>query len=183
MRPMRPNALAVAAVAVLVITAIILLATRGYNPNAIGNMPGPVQQVLNTATLSGNNIGVNILDVTGNQAYIGRGSIPGDYSYGPVENQGDNIYYVDLNVPIDMQGIEKQLGYKPQVSTSAVSSDATTNSTTLSYEDYINIVPLPNQAFDRLYYDPNTHMAVFSFKLNPNGTVMDESWDAVAVNS
>ncbi len=183
MRPIRPKVMTVAVGIAVLIVGIIVVANWGYNPNAIGNMPGPVQQVLDTATLSGNDIAINILTVTGNQAYIGRGTIPGQYSYGPADSQGDNTYYVTLDVPVNMAGIQKQLGYRPEISRSTISSGDTADSTTLSFSDYVNILPLPNEAFDRLYFDPNTHMATFSFKLNADGTVMDESWDAVAVNS
>jgi len=169
MRPIRPTILMIAGI----MAASVVLAGCGDNPNAIGNMPGPVQQVIDTATLSGNNMGINMLTVTGNQGYIGRGTIPGYYSYGPADDQGDNTYYVNFEIPINMSGIEKQLGYQPRW----------IGSTTIETQDYVNIMPLPNEAFDRLYFDPNTHYAPFSFKLNANGTVMDESWDAVAVNS
>lgn len=174
---------AVAGIAVLVIVGIIVLVTYNGNPNAIGNMPGEVQQVLNTATLSGQDIARNILTITGNRADIRRNIIPGDYSYGPVENEGDDTYYVNLNVPINMKGIKKLLGYSPHISQSTVSSASVTDSSTLSFDDYIMITPLPNESYDRLYFDPKTHVATFSFKLMPNGTVVDESWDAVAVNS
>lgn len=169
--------------AVMLAAGAILLAGCGYDPNAIGNMPGPVQQVLDTPTLSGNNIAVNILNVTGNQGLIGRGTIPGDYSYGPVENAGTNTWYVDFEVPIDLNGIATNMGYQPQISTSAVAPNNGITSSTVSEEDYVNILPLPNLAFDRLYFDPNTKQATFSFQLNANGTIMDQSWDAVAVNS
>jgi hypothetical protein len=43
--------------------------------------------------------------------------------------------------------------------------------------------PLPNEAYQRLYFDPSTDLANFDFKLLPDGAVVDESWDAVLVNS
>jgi hypothetical protein len=172
---------AVVALAVLFVGVMVL--TQNSNPNAIGNMPGPVQEVLDTPTLSGNDIADNILTVTGNESYIGQDIMPGDYSYGPADDQGNNTYYVNFNVPVNLAGIAKQLGYHPAIYTSDISSGNETDTTTTAYDDYVSILPLPNEAFDRLYFDPNTHMAEFSFKLNADGTVMDESWDAVAVNS
>lgn len=169
MQPIRTTFTVIAAL----LAGGVLLAGCGDNPNAIGNMPGPVQQVVDTATLSGNDIGINMLTVTGNQAYLSRGTIPGYYSYGPAQDQGDNTYYVNFDIPINLAGLQKQLGYQPRPIIS----------TTMPTEAYVNILPLPSLAFDRLYYDPNTRYARFAFKLNANGTVMDESWDAVAVNS
>ncbi|AEJ38595.1 hypothetical protein TPY_0393 [Sulfobacillus acidophilus TPY] len=149
------------------------LAGCGNDPQVIANMPGPVQQVLDTSTLSGNNIGTNMLEVTGNQSFVGTGRMPGYYNYGPAEDAGSNTFYVNFEVPVNFQGIARQLGYPPQP----------VASTSVPTEDYITLNPLPNQAGDRLYYDPNTRMAPFSFKLLPNGAVIDESWDAVSVNS
>ncbi len=150
----------------------ILVAGCG-NPNSIAGMPRPVQQVINAPTLSGDNVGVNILLLTGNQSYIGSGTIPGYYSFGPAQDQGSNTYYVNFEVPVNLSGIQKRMGYDPK---------AVESTTYLNY-DYINVEPLPNEAYDRLYYDPNTNYAPFRFKLNADGTIMDESWDAVAVNS
>jgi hypothetical protein len=167
----------------LVLALILFITLRSYNPNALGIMPGPVQTVLNTPTLSGHDIAVNILTITGNQSKIGKWNIPGEYAYGPVENEGDNTWYVTFSVPINMKGIIQRLGYRPQIQTSTISSDLTNQTTTASYDDYIDILPLRSQSFDRLYFDPNNHMATFAFKLDPFGQVMNESWDAVAVNS
>lgn len=179
-----PSGLAVVAAAVALIVAAILFVTlRNYNPKSLGIMPGPVQEVLNTPTLSGHDIANNILTITGNQSEIGRWDIPGEYTYGPVQDTGDNTWYVNFSVPINMRGIIKRLGYRPPIETSSVSSNLTDQSTTVSFDHYIDIVPLPSQSFDRLYFDPNNHMALFSFRLDPYGQVIDESWDAVAVNS
>ncbi|AUW93012.1 hypothetical protein BXT84_02805 [Sulfobacillus thermotolerans] len=143
------------------------------SPTSMGNMPGPVRRVINIPTLSGSNIAVNMLKVTGNQSYIGTGRIPGYYSYGPAYDDGSNTYYVTFEVPVNMQGIEKQLSYLPRPIAS----------TTIVDDVYINIPQLPGLAYDRLYYDPSTRLAPFSFKLLPSGAVLDESWDAVLVNS
>ena len=150
-----------------------MLTGCGGGPNAIGNMPGPVQQVLNTATLSGNNIGQAILIVTGNRSYLNTGRIPGKYNYGPANDASNYAYYVNVIVPVNMSGIRHDLGYTPHMLPS------TTYPTTV----YIHVQPLPNESYDRLYFDPNTQWATFSFKLNANGSIMDESWDAVLVNS
>ncbi len=182
LRVQRP-VLAGAAAIVLAIAGIILFFYRNYNPHALGMMPGPVQEVLNTPTLSGHDIAVNILEITGNQNEIGPWNIPGEFTYGPVQNQGDNTWYVTFQVPIRMQGIVKRLGYRPPIQSSSVSADLTDKTTTVSYQDYVDVIPLPSQSFDRLYFDPNNHMATFTFKLDPYGRVIDESWDAVAVNS
>ncbi len=155
------------------IGVIGLLAAGCGNPNSIAAMPRPVQQVVNAPTLSGNNIGVNMLLATGNQSYIGSGVIPGYYNFGPAQDQGSATYYVNFEIPVNLAGIEKRMGYEPKG----------IQSTTYINYDYINIEPLPNEAYDRLYYDPNTNYAPFRFKLNADGTIMDESWDAVAVNS
>lgn len=183
MRKIPSHLLAGAALAAIALAGILFVTYRNYNPQALGIMPGPVQEVLDTPTLSGHDIAVNILTITGNQSEIGRWNIPGEYTYGPVQNKGDNTWYVTFTVPINMQGIVKRLGYRPPIETSSVSSNLTDQSTTFSYDHYMEIVPLSSQSFDRLYFDPNTHMATFSFKLAPYGEVMDESWDAVAVNS
>lgn len=184
MRRQMPSSMAAIAAAVaLVIAGILFITLRNYNPNAMGIMPGPVQEVLNTPTLSGHDIAVNILTITGNQSEIGKWKMPGEYTYGPVQNEGDNTWYVTFQVPIDMHGIIKRLGYRPPIQTSTVSSDLTDQSTTASYDDFIDIIPLRSQSFARLYFDPNNHMATFAFKVDPYGQVMDESWDAVAVNS
>lgn len=172
-----------AAALALAIGGIILFAYRNYNPHAMGMMPRPVQEVLNTPTLSGHDIAVNILEITGNQNEIGRWHIPGEFTYGPVQNEGDNTWYITLRVPIRMRGIVKRLGYRPQIQASSVSSDLTDQTTTVSYNDYMDIIPLKSMSFDRLYFDPNNRMATFAFRLDPYGQVMDESWDAVAVNS
>lgn len=181
-RPTRKQVLAAGATLLLIVVVLLILG-RNTDPNAIGNMPGPVQQVLDTATLSGNDIALNILTVTGNQADINSNTIPGDYSYGPVDGAGNNTYYVDLEVPVDMNGIAKRMGYAPQISQSSVSPSGPETTSTVAYDDYVDILPLPNLSFDRLYFDPRSHLATFSFKLNADGMVMDESWDAVAVNS
>jgi hypothetical protein len=136
-------------------------------------MPGPIRRVVNTPTLSGRNIVDNMLNATGNQSYIGTGHIPGYYSYGPSYDDGTNTYYVTFEVPVNIEGIEKNLNYSPRPIAS----------TTIMDDVYINIPALPNQAYDRLYYDPSTELAPFSFKLLPTGAVLDESWDAVLVNS
>lgn len=180
----RPNLLAGAGALALIVAAIIFFSYRNYNPKALGMMPRPVQEVLDTPTLSGHDIAVNILDITGNQnKKKGAWHIPGEYTYGPVEDTGDNTWYVTFRVPINMKGIVKRLGYRPQIQASSVSSELTDQTTTMSYQNYIQIVPLASQSFDRLYFDPNNHMATFAFRLDPYGRVMDESWDAVAVNS
>ncbi len=140
---------------------------------SMGNMPGPVRRVVNTPTLTGRNIAVNMLNATGNQSYIGTGRIPGYYSYGPSYDDGSNTYYVTFEVPVNTRGIEKQLSYIPRP----------VESTTILDDVYINIPQLPGLAYDRLYYDPSTRLAPFSFKLLPTGAVLDESWDAVLVNS
>lgn len=160
------------AIAVFFLWGMAVLTGCG-SPNAIGNMPGPVQQVVNTPTLSGNALGDNMLIVTGNRAYIGTGKIPGYYNYGPADGAANNTYYVNFEIPVNLADLRKQLGFGPHP---VISS-------TLPDQVYINIQPLPNESYDRLYYSPTTHLARFSFKLNANGTVMDESWDAVAVNS
>ncbi|WP_020376628.1 hypothetical protein [Sulfobacillus thermosulfidooxidans] len=156
----------------LLISVGVVLAGCG-SPNSIGNMPGPVRKIINTPTLSGQNIGANILQATGNEEYLGSGQIPGYYNYGPSYDNGSNTYYVTLEVPINVAGLEKSLHYLPHP----------IESTTIPEEVYINVPPLPNMAFDRLYFDPSTHLAPFSFKLLPNGQVLDVSWDAVLVNS
>ncbi len=183
MRAIPSSVILVAAVAVSILAVVLFSFFRNYNPNALGIMPQPVQEVLNTPTLSGHDIAFNILDITGNQSEIGRWHIPGEYSYGPVQNAGDNTWYVIFNVPINMRGIIDRLGYRPQVETASISSDLTEQTTTQSYDNFIRIVPLLSQSFDRLYYDPDNHMATFAFQLDPYGQIMDESWDAVAVNS
>ena len=141
--------------------------------NTIGNMPLTVRKIVNTSTLSGQNIGTNILRVTGNGNYIGSGKIPGYYNYGPAYYNGSDAYYVSLEVPINVAGIERRLHYMPHV----------LGSTTLVGQVYIYLPPLPNEAFDRLYFDPSTRLALFKFKLLPTGQVLDVSWDAVLVNS
>lgn len=155
------------------LATVAVLAAGCGAPDAVGNMPGPVQRVVDTGTLSGRNIGINMLTVTGNQSYIGTGRIPGYYNYGPTEQNNNNTYYVNFHVPVDLSGIEHQLGYRPRP----------VYSSTIPNNVYVNIDPLPDEAFDRLYYNPSTRYAKFSFKLNPDGRVMDESWDGVAVNS
>ncbi|MDA8195562.1 MAG: hypothetical protein M0Z53_16440 [Thermaerobacter sp.] len=150
-----------------------ILSGCASNPDAIGNMPGPVQQVVNTATLSGDSIGQAMLIVTGNQSYLGTGNIPGTYSYGPADDASNNAFYVNFNVPTNLSGIRQALGYTPRMLPSVAYP------TTV----YIHVQPLPNESFDRLYYDPSTRLATFSFKLNANGSIMDESWNAVLVNS
>jgi hypothetical protein len=183
LRRLHPSAVSAFLALAAMVAAILVYTLRNYNPHALGMMPGPVQEVLNTPTLSGHDIAVNILDITGNQAEVGRWDIPGEFSYGPVQNEGDNTWYITLTVPINMKGIVERMGYQPQIETSTVSSSLTNEDTTMSFDDYIDIVPLPSQSFDRLYFDPDNHMATFAFKLDPYGQVMDESWDAVAVNS
>ena len=143
------------------------------SPNSIGNMPRTVRKVINTPTLSGHNIGDNILRVTGNSAYIGTGKIPGYYNYGPAYDNGSETYYVTLEVPINVAGIQRALHYIPHPIAS----------TTIPDDVWINIPALPNEAFDRLYFDPSNRLAPFSFKILPNGQVLDVSWDAVLVNS
>jgi hypothetical protein len=150
-----------------------ILAGCGTNPNQVANMPGPVQQVLDTPTLTGNDIGTNMLKVTGNQALIGTGRMPGYYSFGPAEPQPAQTYYVDFEIPMNFAGLDRRLGYDPKP----------VESTTQPTLDYVDISPLNNLAGDRVYYNPNTHYAPFAFKLMPNGTVVDESWNAVTVNS
>lgn len=172
-----------AAVALCLAIIAVLILGRNWNPHAIGNMPGPVQQVLDTPTLSGNDIFINILRATGHQKDISRGVMPGDYSWGPTSANGNNVYYVDFEVPVNLSGIAKQLGYPPQVSKSSVPSGNPESGNTIAYDQYVHIKPLPNLASDRLYFDPDTHMAKFSFKLNANGMVWDESWNAVTVDS
>ncbi len=157
----------------LVVMMLGFVVTGCGNPNSIGNMPRPVQQVVNAPTLSGSNIGVNMLRVTGNQSFIGTGNIPGYFNFGPAQDQGSNTYYVNFEIPVNLAGIQRWMGYAPKA----------IESTTYINYDYINIEPLPNLGYDRLYYDPNTKYAAFRFKLNADGTIMDESWDAVAVNS
>ncbi|NMP23119.1 hypothetical protein [Sulfobacillus harzensis] len=166
----------------LAIIAVLILG-RNWNPHAIGNMPGPVQQVLDTPTLSGNDIFINMLQVTGHQGDISRGILPGDYSWGPTSEPSDNVWYVDFEVPVNLSGIAKQLGYPPPVSRSSISSGNPESGNTVAFDDYVRIKPLPNEASDRLYFDPDTRMAKFSFKLDANGMVMDESWDAVTIDS
>ncbi len=168
MKNARRRGLALAGMAVLGVT----LAGCG-SPTSLGNMPSPVRRVVNTPTLSGENIVDNMLNATGNQSYIGTGHIPGYYSYGPSYDNGSNTYYVTFEVPVNINGIEKKLSYLPRPIAS----------TTIVDDVYINIPALPNQAYDRLYYDPSTELAPFAFKLLPTGAVLDESWDAVLVNS
>ena len=183
MRTIPSGTVIIAALMALSLAVILFITLRNYNPQSLGIMPGPVQEVLSTPTLSGHDIASNILTITGNQSEIGRWKIPGNYNYGPVQDTGDNTWYVTFSVPINMKGIIQRLGYRPPIQTSSISSYLTDQSTTLSFEHYVDIVPLPSQSFDRLYFDPNTHMATFSFRLDPYGQVIDESWDAVAVNS
>lgn len=183
MRRVPSFVLASALVAALGLALTLFINLRSYNPESLGIMPGPVRVVLDTPTLSGHDIAVNILTITGHQNEIGRWDIPGEYNYGPVQNQGDNTWYVTFSVPIAMKGIAARLGYQPTIQTSSVNSNLTNETTTVSYDDYVDIIPLPSMAFDRLYFDPDNHMATFSFKLDPYGQVIDESWDAVAVNS
>jgi hypothetical protein len=154
----------------LSLALLAILAGCG-NLHAIGNMPGPVRQVLNTSTLAGTNLATAMLEATGNQAQIGKGQLPGYYTYGPAE--GSQGYYVQFQIPVDSSGVEQRVGYEPQVSASA----------TLAGQVYMEIRPLPGEAYDRLYYDPSTQLASFDFKLLPDGAVMDQSWDAVLVNS
>ncbi len=141
--------------------------------NSIGNMPLTVRKVVNSSTLTGQNIGTNILQVTGNGSYIGSGQIPGYYTYGPAYYNGSDAYYVTLEVPINVAGVEKRLHYMPHLIAS----------TTLPGQVYIYLPPLPNEAYDRLYFNPGTRLASFNFKLLPTGQVLDVSWDAVMVNS
>lgn len=143
------------------------------SPHSIGNMPGPVQHVLQTPTLSGKNIMTNILTITGNQSYIGKGRIPGVYNYGPARDGVNNAYYVNFEIPVNYEGIKQHVGKTPRPIISS----------SLPTLVYIRIPPLANQAYDRLYFDPNTRWAPFRFKINANGSVIDESWDAVSVNS
>lgn len=156
--------------AALGIGLILVLAGCG-NPRVIGNMPWPVRTVLNRSTPSGLTIAVAMLKVTGNQGTIGRGKLPGYYTYGP-DQEGDG-YYVRFDIPVDDGGIEEQLGYRPDVIPSE----------TLPGQVYLEMPPLPNEAYQRLYFDPSTDLANFDFKLLPDGAVVDESWDAVLVNS
>lgn len=144
-----------------------------HNPHVISSMPAPAQQVLNTPTLTGNTIGDNILDATGNQGFVGTGQMPGYYSVGPAGEAANGAYYVDFEIPVNLPEIRRQLGYLPHP----------IPSTTEPGEVYLRIQPLPNQAYDRLYFTPDNDLAVFAFKVNANGSVMDESWDAVDVNS
>lgn len=156
--------------AALVAGLTVILAGCG-NPRVIGNMPGPVREVLNRGTPSGLTIAVAMLKVTGNQGTIGRGKLPGYYTYGP-DQEGDG-YYVRFDIPVDQSGIEDRLGYRPDV----------TSSDTLPGQVYLEMPPLANEAYQRLYFDPSTGLANFDFKLLPDGAVVDESWDAVLVNS
>lgn len=149
------------------------IAGCGNNRDVVGNMPGPVQQVVDTPTLSGQNIGQAMLRVTGNRSFIGTGRIPGFYNYGPTEDASNNTFYVNFEVPVNLAGIQRDLGYTPHPVPSTAYPDLV----------YINVPPLANEAFDRLYFSPTTLLAPFSFKLDANGAVMDESWDAVLVNS
>ncbi len=141
------------------------------NPHAIGNMPSPVRRVLDTSTLAGINVATAMLDVTGNREDIGKGQLPGYYSYGPAEDP--NVYYVQFEIPINRNGIQQRMGYVPQ----------TKASVTVVGNLYMNVAPLPNEAYDRLYYNPTTDLALFKFKILSNGAVMDRSWNAVLVNS
>ncbi len=155
-----------------VLGGVLLAVLAGCgNPHAIGNMPGPVRQILNTSTLAGTNVATAMLEASGNQGDIGKGLVPGYYTSGPAE--GGQGYYVTFQIPVDRAGIEARMGYAPQV---AVSD-------TLPGQVYLEVRPLPNEAYDRLYYDPSTGLAEFAFKLLPDGTVIDQSWDAVLVNS
>ena len=134
-------------------------------------MPGPVRRVLDTSTLAGINIATAMLDVTGNREDIGKGQLPGYYTYGPTDEP--NEYYVRFQIPVDRSGIEQWMGYLPEE----------TPSETLAGEVYMEVNPLPNEAYDRLYFDPSTALASFEFKVTGNGAVIDQSWDAVLVNS
>lgn len=154
----------------LVMVLGVTLAGCG-NPHAIGNMPGPVRQVLDTSTLAGINIGSAMLRVTGNQDDIGKGQLPGSYTEGPAA--GGEGYYVQFEIPIDTGGIEDRMGYLPGVQ----------GSETVAGDVYMNVDPLPNEAYDRLYYNPSDGWASFEFKILPDGAVMDRTWDAVLVNS
>lgn len=144
----------------------------GYNPHAIGNMPPVVHQVAVMSTPAGITIATAMRQVTGNQAAVGTGQVPGTYTWGPVVGNR-NAYYVNFEVPINLAGIAQALGYKPK---SYVSS-------TIEGEDWVYIHPLANTAFNKLYYDPSTNWALFAFRLTATGQVLDRSWDAVDVNS
>ncbi|MCL5065914.1 MAG: hypothetical protein M1600_12715 [Firmicutes bacterium] len=141
------------------------------NPHAIGNMPTSVRRVLDTSTLAGINIATAMLDVTGNREDIGKGQLPGYFTEGPAEASGD--YYVHFNIPVNTAGIQQRMGYLPQE----------VESLTIVGDVYMEVDPLPNEAYDRLYFNPSTQLASFDFKILTNGAVMDQSWDAVLVNS
>jgi hypothetical protein len=150
-----------------------LAACGNTDPQAIANMPPPVQAVANTVTPTGHSIAWGMLTVTGNQGALRLGRIPGYYTYGPAEGaQAQGPYYVNFYVPVNLRGLSRSLGFTPHP----------VASTTFVGMNYVQIPPLPFMAADRLYYNPNTTYAPFKFKLEPNGQVLDESWDAVLVN-
>lgn len=142
--------------------------------HAIGSMPGPVQEVLDTHTFAGPTIAAAILTLTGQRRYLATDSLPGYYSYGPARDAVTaGSYYVDIEVPVNLAGVARRLGYPA----------LPVRSTAYRGLDWIPVVPLKGMAGDRLYYNPRTGYASFLFRLEPDGAVLDESWDAVAVNS
>ncbi|MCY0885678.1 MAG: hypothetical protein OWV35_07305 [Firmicutes bacterium] len=158
----------------LALAAALLAGCGGpRSGHAIGAMPGPVQQVLDTRTLAGPTIAAGILTLTGHKADLASDTLPGYYSYGPARGGPDGSYYVDVEVPVNLGAVSRRLGYPARP----------VRSTAYRGLDWIPVVPLRGMAGDRLYFNPRTGYASFLFRLEPDGAVLDESWDAVAVNS
>jgi hypothetical protein len=152
---------------------LALLAGCGNpDPHLIANMPPPVRQVAETTVPAGMSLADAMLEVTGNQDLIGKGRIPGTYLYGPAQSDPSR-WRVEFEIPLNMEGIARRLGYQPKPHPSNSVPGA----------DYIYITPLPNEVFDKLYFNPTTGEADFEFVLTPQGQVLDRSWAAVAVNS
>ncbi|MBX5467677.1 MAG: hypothetical protein K6U14_09350 [Firmicutes bacterium] len=151
---------------------LVLAACGNPDPHRIADMPPPVRAVAESPSPSGMTLADAMLTVTGNLNLVGSGTLPGSYLYGP--SQADPTRFrVEFFIPLNFDGIARRMGYRPKPHPSV----------SLPGEEYLYITPLPNQAFDKLYFNPTTNEAEFDFVLTPSGQVLDRSWAAVAVNS
>ena len=170
-----------AALGALVVLPVFLAGCGAPNPHLIGNMPGVVQQVLDTSTPHGETIFDAILTVTGNASDIAQGLLPGSYTYGPAASTfggnpsyyigGYPSYYVNFEVPVNLKGLSNMVGSMPQPQMSQTEPG----------QVFITL-SVPDLASDRLYYDPSTKEARFAFGLEPNGLILGRSWDGLAIN-
>lgn len=158
--------------ALAVVLLSVLLAGCGHpDPHLVANMPAPVRRVARSMTPSGMDLATAMLVVTGNQKDVKRGYMPGSYLYGPISGH-TNIYRVDFKIPLNMAGIKQRLGMMPPVRAALA----------VPGENYLEIPPLNNGNFDKLYFNPSEKTASFEFQLMPNGMVLLRSWNAVTVD-